>query len=265
MTGSIDYDGDRDWFRVELEENTEYRFDLRGQSSGYGTLWDPYIHGVYDSDGARIPDTSNNNSRRGADSKLIFTSGRRRHLLHRRRSRHYTPVNHTGTYTLVVRKNGDDYPGAGLIGNIDSGIFTNYKVIGRVTVGGSTTGNLEREWDQDWFQVQLQKDKMYEIRVKGADTGDGTLADPYIHRLYKLNSVQSNNDPTTLGYGHQDNDGGFGRNSQLDFTPVRTGAYAISVQAWNSRDTRPPAARKGCRGPLRAIRGFRAAHPRRRC
>ena len=88
VTGNIDYDGDRDWFAVTLEANTEYRFDLKGQSSGSGTLWDPQIHGVYDKDGNEIADTSNNNSGTGADSKLIFTSGGR-HLLHRRRSRQY--------------------------------------------------------------------------------------------------------------------------------------------------------------------------------
>ena len=70
VTGNIDYDGDRDWFAVELEANTEYRFDLKGQSSGSGTLWDPQIHGVYDKDGNEIADTSNNNSGTGADSKL---------------------------------------------------------------------------------------------------------------------------------------------------------------------------------------------------
>ena len=67
VTGNIDYDGDRDWFAVDLEANTEYRFDLKGQSSGSGTLWDPQIHGVYDKDGNEIADTSNNNSGTGAD------------------------------------------------------------------------------------------------------------------------------------------------------------------------------------------------------
>ena len=194
VTGNIDYDGDRDWFAVELEANTEYRFDLKGQSSGSGTLWDPQIHGVYDKDGNEIADTSNNNSGTGADSKLIFTSGDAG-TYYIAAGHANTAFNHTGTYTLTVQKAGDDYPGGGNVGGIyyhhadiagSAGrrIHADSNDIGRVAVGGSTTGNLEDEWDRDFFRFELDQGKTYRIHVKGADTGDGTLADPYIHRLY---------------------------------------------------------------------------------
>ena len=246
VTGNIDYDGDRDWFAVELEANTEYRFDLKGQSSGSGTLWDPQIHGVYDKDGNEIADTSNNNSGTGADSKLIFTSGDAG-TYYIAAGHANTAFNHTGTYTLTVQKAGDDYPGGGNVGGIyyhhadiagsaERRIHADSNDIGRVAVGGSTTGNLEDEWDRDFFRFELDQGKTYRIHVKGADTGDGTLADPYIHRLYKLGAAAANREnPESLD--RSDNNGGTGRNSRLDFAPDSNGVYAISVQAWNSRDT----------------------------
>ena len=202
VTGNIDYDGDRDWVAVELEANTEYRFDLKGQSSGSGTLWDPQIHGVYDKDGNEIADTSNNNSGTGADSKLIFTSGDAG-TYYIAAGHANTALNHTGTYTLTVQETGDDYPGGGNVGGIyyhhediagSAGrrIHADSNDIGRVAVGGSTTGNLEDEWDRDFFRFELDQGKTYRIHVKGADTEDGTLADPYIHRLYKLGRAGRN-------------------------------------------------------------------------
>ena len=238
VTGEITYDGDRDWFAVTLEANEPYRIQLKGKSTNSGTLWDPQIHGVYDSSGNPIENTSDKNSGTGADSKVIFTPGNAG-IYYIAAGHANTALNHTGTYLLSVTKT-DDYPGAGRIGSNDSDdVYTDFNTTGRVAVGGPTTGNLEQEWDQDWFQVTLQQGKTYRIHVKGADTGDGTLADPYIHRLYELSPLIGNNhtSPLTLGSRYQDNDGGVGRNSQLDFTPDRGGAYAISVQAWGSRDT----------------------------
>lgn len=57
-TGGIETAGDRDWFAVELEAGTTYRFDLDGSPSGDGSLHDPYLRGIYDAAGALIDGTS---------------------------------------------------------------------------------------------------------------------------------------------------------------------------------------------------------------
>ena len=49
---------------------------------------------------------------------------------------------------------------------------------GRVLVGGSVTGNIHRWNDIDWFAVKLEAGKIYQIDLKGASTGDGTLRGP---------------------------------------------------------------------------------------
>ena len=73
-------------------------------------------------------------------------------------------------YTIVltdITDSGDDYQGA-------------EETTGAVTVGGSVTGNLEVDNDVDPFRVRLEADKSYRIRMRGSESGGGTLADPYV-------------------------------------------------------------------------------------
>ena len=51
---------------------------------------------------------------------------------------------------------------------------------GTVAVGGSVTGNLEVDNDVDWFKVRLEEGKSYRIRMRGSESGGGTLADPFV-------------------------------------------------------------------------------------
>ena len=51
---------------------------------------------------------------------------------------------------------------------------------GTVAVGGSVTGNLEVDNDVDWFRVPLEEGKSYRIRMRGSESGGGTLADPTV-------------------------------------------------------------------------------------
>ena len=73
-------------------------------------------------------------------------------------------------YTVVltdITDSGDDYLGA-------------EETTGTVAVGGSVTGNLEVDNDVDWFRVRLEEGKSYRIRMRGAESGGGTLADPTV-------------------------------------------------------------------------------------
>ena len=73
-------------------------------------------------------------------------------------------------YTIVltdITDSGDDYLGA-------------EETTGTVAVGGSVTGNLEVDNDVDSFRVRLEADKSYRIRMRGSESGGGTLADPYV-------------------------------------------------------------------------------------
>ena len=67
----------------------------------------------------------------------------------------------TGTYTLSVMPNDDFGETAG--------------TAGAVSVGGSTTGNIESASDEDWFAVSLTGGQTYQIDLEGAPTLAGTL------------------------------------------------------------------------------------------
>ena len=73
-------------------------------------------------------------------------------------------------YTIVltdITDSEDDYLGA-------------EETTGTVAVGGSVTGNLEVDNDVDWFRVRLEEGKSYRIRMRGSESGGGTLADPFV-------------------------------------------------------------------------------------
>ena len=73
-TGNIGSSGDGDWFAVELVAGRTYVIDLRGSPTDDGTLSDPYLRGIHDSDGNRIPRTSNNDGGEGYNSRVTFTA-----------------------------------------------------------------------------------------------------------------------------------------------------------------------------------------------
>ena len=73
-TGRIGSSGDRDWFAVELVAGRTYVIDLRGNPTDDGTLRDPYLRGIYDADGNRISNTTNDDGGQGYNSRLTFTA-----------------------------------------------------------------------------------------------------------------------------------------------------------------------------------------------
>ena len=63
--------------------------------------------------------------------------------------------------------------------------------------GGSVRAQIDSRHDKDWFRFVMEPGKAYRIDMLGAETGDGTLADPYLHGLkavYNVNDNQ-NDDP----------------------------------------------------------------------
>ncbi len=199
VTGTIEYDSDPDWFAVQLIAGTTYRFDLGGSPTGQGTLSDPYFR-LYNSLGYIINDNDDGGS--GYNSRFSFTAPET--------GTYYAAAGgygrRTGTYTLSVKVT-DDF------GN-------NSDTLGRVEVGGSVTGTIESQGDQDWFAVQLTAGTTYRFDLEGTDTAPETLSDPYF-RLYDSNS-------NLVG---ENNNGEDGLNSQFSFTAPSTGTYYASAGA----------------------------------
>ena len=207
VTGEIGESGDVDWFAVELEAGTTYRFDLLGAGLGGGTLVDPYIRGIHDAEGVLLADTQNND--RGwfyLSSRVDFTpeSG----------GRYYVAAGasggETGTYRLEVTGFADDYAaGRGTAGS--------------VAVDGSATGDIERAGDVDWHAVALEAGKTYRIDLEGSDTGAGTLSDPWLEGIHDGDGA--------LLAGTLDNDAGEGRNARAVFTAESDGTYYVAAGA----------------------------------
>ena len=213
VTGEIDYGNDRDWFAVTLEAGTTYRIDLEGVVTQAGTLSDPYLYGVYDSDGLLVLNTDDDDGGTGSNSQLVFTPSEE--------STYYVAVagaqsDDTGTYELFINE------ASSLTDDFNADTATE----GRVSVGASVAGEIEYGNDRDWFAVTLTAGTTYQIDLEGVDTSVGTLADPYLYGIY---DDQGNFLPET-----SDDDSGTGYNSRAVFTPSESGTYYLSAAGVSS-------------------------------
>ena len=218
-TGEIEFNGDRDWFAVTLEANKTYRFDLKGSDSGAGSLYDPYLRGLYDSDGNRISGTGSDAGGIGHNSRVTFSA------------------TEAGTY--YVSAGADGWFGQGTytlsVTDVTDGIPDDYAAgtgtTGTVAVGGSATGEIEFNGDRDWFAVTLEANKSYRFDLEGRGTGSGSLYDPYLHGLYDSDG--------NLIRGTSNDDGGKHFNSRVTFIAAEAGNYYVSARAygWSHQGT----------------------------
>ena len=105
----------------------------------------------------------------------------------------------------------------------------NTSTAGRVAVDGAATGEIGSSGDRDWFAVELVAGRTYTIDLKGHDTDDGELSDPYLRGIHDADGKRI---PDT-----KDDDGGVLRNSQLTFTATESGTYYIAAGAYSGRGT----------------------------
>ena len=218
-TGNIETKGDRDWFAVDLEAGKSYRIDLEGSSKDHGTLFDPAILGIHDSNGDRIANTGNNNGYDEFDSVVIFTPEADGAYYIAAGSHSFRSgsslLSYTGSYRLSVTEATvtDDH-------SADTGTS------GTVAVGSSTIGEIETSGDRDWYAVTLDAGTTYRIDLTGSDTGRGMLSDPY------LSGIHDSNGDRVAGTGN--NNGGGGRDSRVFFTPDAGGTYYVNAGAIDS-------------------------------
>ncbi|MDE2639340.1 MAG: cadherin domain-containing protein [Chloroflexota bacterium] len=210
VTGEIETAGDRDWFAVTLAAGRTYQFDLKGsgtQGGLFGTLADPYLHGIHDADGNLLSGTADDDGGWGAsgNARVQFTPTEA--------GTYYVAAGGkgvgTGTYTLRARVFEDDFAA-----------WT--EAAGSVAVGGEATGAVEFNGDRDWFAVTLEAGTAYRIGLAGSE-GDGALPDPYLHGIHDARG--------NLVPGTTDDDGGTGRNSLVTFTPAEDGTWYVAAGA----------------------------------
>ena len=220
--GQVETDrpGDRDWFRLGVDEGYTYAIRLQKGFPNYyrsGGLRRPYpidppvIHGVYKSDGTRI-----HGKHRASNGAITL---------------HYQPSadedvyievggegDRTGSYILKVVKFTDDYgftPDTG----------------GTVSVGVAKTALIGYRGDRDLFAVELQGGTTYQIDAVGALTdpnhkysNDCWRADPAI------NSV-ADAEGNKLADSSNDNGGDVCRAARVTVAATDTGTYHIMIES----------------------------------
>ena len=214
VTGNIRTVGDYARFKVELEAGTRYQLDLEGADTGRGTLADPHL-GLYDNIGSHLQGDNgqlgDDNSGVGANARMIYTPTAD--------GTYYIAVsgavNTTGTYALSVI-----VLGANGVSEADTDFPADNTTSGRVEVGASATGNIASTSDKDWFRVDLEAGKVYQIDLEGWPTGRGTLLDPYLTLFDGSGNLIENNDDISTA----------NLNSQLVFTPTAAGTYYLVVE-----------------------------------
>ena len=232
VAGEIEEAGDADWFAVELEAGTTYRIDLEGKDSGAGTLRNPILHGLYDTAGTLIAGTGDNNGGDGANALLTYTATAS--------GTHYLAAGgvreHAGTYRVSVTEVTDEggapggNPGTSsppaeeeTAGADTDDFAADTGTSGRVAVGDSATGRIHERYDADWFAVELEAGQRYRVDLEGADTGAGTLANPFFRGVLDAGG--------DLVAGTRDNNGGEGRNSLVHFTAEESGTHYLVASA----------------------------------
>ena len=217
VEGHIEVSRDRDWFAVDLQAGMAYQIDLKGRFTGDGSLQIPAIYGVYNSEGYIVATGDNTSELYGGNARMTFTA------------------EETGTYYVSAGGARDFVVECGFGGLVGSYTLSVSEVnpdefsadtttTGEVTVGVTAMGELQRWGDQDWFKVALDANTRYRIDLKGRDTSDGTLGDPWIGGIYDSNGdlVVETDTPADTGED---------KNSREFFTPDTTGNYYISAQA----------------------------------
>ncbi|CAK0742469.1 conserved hypothetical protein [Gammaproteobacteria bacterium] len=205
--GTIDSTRDVDWYKVSLSAGHNYSINVHGVGSGAGTLIDPELIGIYNSVGAIIPGTGNDDANNTLDSQESFrpiTSGF-----------YYLAVgaanDGTGSYTVSVETTtaaSNDLP-------------DNTTTTATARPDTPLTSTIDTPGDIDWIKISLTAGTTYQLDLRGAATHDGSLSDPLIYGVYNANGLALP--------GSSNDDNGTGNNAQVTLTAPHTGNYFVAA------------------------------------
>jgi hypothetical protein len=198
--GAINFSQDKDWFKVRLREGRAYRFSLNGAGEGEAALDDPMLRIL--GPGGEEEVARDDDGGEGLNSYLEYTPTR------------------TGTYYAEVSAfNPQSHGGYELIareGEVPGDVHTD----ATISPGGDTReSTLAPGGDKDWYKLHLDANQTVRIAVNSPDQGG--IGDPIV-AVYNAAGGK-------LG---EDDDGGEGLNSLLEFTAPSAGDYFVEVRAY---------------------------------
>ncbi|MEM7197912.1 MAG: hypothetical protein AAF352_06050, partial [Pseudomonadota bacterium] len=204
-TSSIEAVGDVDWHRVVFtagDVGDIFRIDLTAAS---GSPLNPNIAGIYKSDGALIPFTSNDNTATSTNSQVFFRP------------------EEAGTYFIAASSSAlSSTLGAYNLSVVNTGLsdaVSNDRATSGVIVNATNvSGNIDIAGDIDWYRVTLLANVNYRI---GVDVAAPSTLDPVLAGVYNAQSVVLANT--------SDDDSGIGSNALRTVFVGTTGTYYIAV------------------------------------
>ena len=208
MEGNFEWAGDEDWVAVELDAQTVYRVEIEPVSA------DPAIAGIHNDAGTRQPGTRNNRIYPYDPMPRVFFTPSMA-------GTYYIAARGetAGSYRVSVTAKGDDFAG-------------DRSTTGRLTVGGSVTGEIEARSDWDWFAIDLVAGNSYLIDLEGRSTNKGTARRLYLSNVYEdrgtgtrpagVYNITERSQLALPGSGEGDN-------ARLLFTAAVSGTHYITV------------------------------------
>jgi Ca2+-binding RTX toxin-like protein len=167
-SGTLQYLGDRDWFRIDMRAGETYTITLAGAGAGAGALSDPVLR-LHDAMGAQVAFSDDITHQTNLNSRVSYAADT------------------TGTYYVDVGAYDDNLTGAYRIDVTEaptppddyaSRFNDTTHAFGAISDNASVSAALESVGDRDWFKVTLTAGTNYAITMTGVDGGGGTLADP---------------------------------------------------------------------------------------
>jgi hypothetical protein len=196
--GSLNYAGDRDWYRVRLEGGQTYRFALT--HDGETPLSDPLLR-IHDSHGDELASDDDG----GGELNALLE---------------FTPAA-TGNYYVEAAGYTDQITGGyalrALAGDIPADASTD---ISLNATGDYRDGVLAPAGDRDWYRIDLTSGQALRISLSTAQSADG-LGDPYI--------VLHGPDGAEVA---RDDDGGDGLNAWLEYSAAVEGPHYLEVRGF---------------------------------
>lgn len=202
---------DKDVFQLDSIANSRYTITVSGDNKNIDAL-DGISLRVLDSTGALLSSASGDITEQSATlTYAIATAG----TYFLEVSGIGSDENRVGDYSVTLAATADDYGSGGASDDLSNDTGTT----GRLTIGGTATGNIERSDDSDWFSIPLVAANTYRLDVKGSTGSGGTNTNPAVAVFDHQGNQLSSND-----------DGGEGNDAQLVFTAPATDTYFIAVR-----------------------------------
>jgi hypothetical protein len=192
VTSALDYDGDRDWYRIRLAGGQTYRFALRGD--GEEALSDPLLR-LYDRSGTEL--AMDDDGGGDLNALLEFTA----------------PAD--GNYFIEARGFSDAVSGGYALSVREGDIpADNTTDLSLSADGDYRAGVLSPAGDRDWYRLELSEGQAVRIAVSSPDMMLDTMA-----AIYGPDGLET----------ARDDDGGPGLNSWLEYQATESGTHYLEV------------------------------------